>query len=280
MDTNRFPIFSKRFRDLRGSRTQAEFADDIGISRPTVGYYENGTRVPDALILRQIAEKCKVTTDYLVGITDAAEADNRDISIQTGLSDESIQTLQYVTKRFNSRIAVNEILKNPEIIVKLVNYLCAFLEDERKNSRFRGVPLKRNLGDNYADANLVRLIEFLPLWKKDTIERIKNDKGLLDKMLVQYVANLADEEKCYWYVSPCPTQEEIKREHQELEEYMRQQDTDDYMIFIGTPEKRTKDVNIEEQERVRDNAILEILSEINRRYNERMGGDGNNPETR
>lgn len=40
----KMPIFRERFRSLRGDMTQADFAKFVGISRPTVGFYENGER--------------------------------------------------------------------------------------------------------------------------------------------------------------------------------------------------------------------------------------------
>ena len=66
----RFPQFTKRFRELRGKRDNTEFAKFLGISRQTVGFYYNGDRIPDAMMLKQIAEKCGVSTDYLLGLTD------------------------------------------------------------------------------------------------------------------------------------------------------------------------------------------------------------------
>ena len=69
MEEKRFPVFARRFSELRGGQSQEEFAKFLGISRPTVSYYENGTRVPDALILRQIAEKCNVSADWLIGLS-------------------------------------------------------------------------------------------------------------------------------------------------------------------------------------------------------------------
>lgn len=70
MEQKRMPIFAERFAQLRGEMTQGEFAEFLGISRPTVGFYENGTRLPDALLLRQIADKCKVSADWLLGKSD------------------------------------------------------------------------------------------------------------------------------------------------------------------------------------------------------------------
>lgn len=45
MEQKRMPIFAERFAQLRGEMTQGEFAEFLGISRPTVGFYENGTRL-------------------------------------------------------------------------------------------------------------------------------------------------------------------------------------------------------------------------------------------
>lgn len=63
-------VFSERLNELRGSMSQAEFGKMCGISRVTVGFYENGERLPDARILAQIAQACNVTSDYLLGLSD------------------------------------------------------------------------------------------------------------------------------------------------------------------------------------------------------------------
>lgn len=94
---SKMPIFAARFSELRGERTQAEFAEFLGISRPTVGFYENGERIPDALVLRQIAEKCGVTTDFLVGLSDNKVPENYDIGKRTGLVDVAIDALGDMT---------------------------------------------------------------------------------------------------------------------------------------------------------------------------------------
>ena len=79
----------------RQERTQAEFAQFLGISRATVGFYENGERIPDALVLRQIAERCGVATDYLVGLSDmkTTDRDLRAINNITGLSEEALSLI-------------------------------------------------------------------------------------------------------------------------------------------------------------------------------------------
>lgn len=68
-DEWRFPQFTNRFRALRGDRDNTEFAKFLGISRQTVGFYYNGDRIPDAMMLKEIAEKCDVSADWLLGLT-------------------------------------------------------------------------------------------------------------------------------------------------------------------------------------------------------------------
>lgn len=67
--------FAKRFNELRGEMSQEDFAEFVGISRPTVGFYENEKRLPQADILKQIADRCGVSSDWLLGITDFRKQD-------------------------------------------------------------------------------------------------------------------------------------------------------------------------------------------------------------
>lgn len=95
---NKLPEFSKRFNQLRGDKTQEEFAKFLGISRPTVGFYENGDRLPDCLVLRNISEKCDVSADWLLGLSDVKtpEANIQAICHKTGLSENCIRILELI----------------------------------------------------------------------------------------------------------------------------------------------------------------------------------------
>lgn len=80
--------FAERFSKLRGDESQKDFAARIGISRPTVGFYENGDRLPQADVLKQIAERCGVSTDWLLGLSDYTEDTARQITLfQLGFSE-------------------------------------------------------------------------------------------------------------------------------------------------------------------------------------------------
>lgn len=64
---NNSQIFSDRLKSLRGSRSKAGFAKELGIGSPVTYFnYEKG-RVPKSVILEQIASKCNVTVDWLLG---------------------------------------------------------------------------------------------------------------------------------------------------------------------------------------------------------------------
>ena len=96
MATSRLPIFQERFKQLRGDLTQAQFAEKLGISRPTVSLYECGERIPDAEVLQTIASKCDVSSDYLIGLAEhpTVSEDMKTALLVTGLSEKAIENVQ------------------------------------------------------------------------------------------------------------------------------------------------------------------------------------------
>lgn len=97
---SRFPIFQDRFRQLQGEMTNTEFADFLGMTRQTVGFYLNGNRIPDIHGLRKIAEKCNVSADWLIGMSDVKNVDPniKAICQYTGLKEETILALHEMGK--------------------------------------------------------------------------------------------------------------------------------------------------------------------------------------
>ncbi|MCD8120810.1 MAG: helix-turn-helix domain-containing protein [Clostridiales bacterium] len=93
--TNVMDIFPKRLKELRGEKTLQTIADDLGISRISLGYYEKGERKPDIEMVSRMADYFNVSADYLIGISDVKV---RNESIQfihdkTGLSEKAINSL-------------------------------------------------------------------------------------------------------------------------------------------------------------------------------------------
>lgn len=92
----RLPIFTERFRELKGKRNDTEFAEFLGISRQTVGFLGNGNRLPDALTLVKISQKCEVSADWLLGLSPVPtpDIDIKGICEQTGLSKNTVICLK------------------------------------------------------------------------------------------------------------------------------------------------------------------------------------------
>ena len=78
-------ILAKRLKTLREERGyfQKFVADKLGIRNNTLSGYENGTRMPDPIMLSKLADLYKVSSDYLIGLTDN----------KTPLDDYEIQTI-------------------------------------------------------------------------------------------------------------------------------------------------------------------------------------------
>lgn len=91
----RFPRFKERLNILKGDMTIKAFAEKIGVSLPTAGFYLNGDRLPDALGVHDIASKCEVSADWLLGLSDVqkSDADLRCVCEYTGLSEQAIAAL-------------------------------------------------------------------------------------------------------------------------------------------------------------------------------------------
>lgn len=67
-----FPNVFKYLRAKSGL-TQQQMADKLGLSRSTIGMYENGEREPSFEILENIADMFNVDMNYLIGRKESTE---------------------------------------------------------------------------------------------------------------------------------------------------------------------------------------------------------------
>lgn len=87
---------------LKKTRKESEFktlealAVAVGVSRQSLGHYETGTRFPDTETLRKIALALRVSSDYLLGLTDVKSPDTsaRSICKETRLSEKAVEILK------------------------------------------------------------------------------------------------------------------------------------------------------------------------------------------
>lgn len=126
---NRFPILRERLnlliRDL--DLTTTDFANKVGISRQTMGFYLNGDRIPDSLTIAQICKNCKVSANWLLGLTEIRNPDaGLEAIVQyTGLSEANVNHLHQVLTSQTDGLFVN-----PEkASLQLVNDFISFSRD-------------------------------------------------------------------------------------------------------------------------------------------------------
>ncbi|MDE6059741.1 MAG: helix-turn-helix domain-containing protein [Clostridia bacterium] len=64
--------FYERLKELRIEKglTQDQLAQETGLSRSAIGFWENGQRIPLASVIVVLAKYFNVSTDYLLGVVD------------------------------------------------------------------------------------------------------------------------------------------------------------------------------------------------------------------
>lgn len=90
--------FPKRLRLLmeENGLSQNRLAKILGISRQAISSYALGASLPDSEKITTIAKYFKVSTDYLLGISNYRRQENKNIGEVTGLSEKSIMCLKYM----------------------------------------------------------------------------------------------------------------------------------------------------------------------------------------
>ena len=97
--------FSTRLRELRLSKglRQEQVARFIGVNKSAICTYENDTRQPSFEILIRLAKLYKVSTDYLLGLTDTRSVDLSGLSEQdASLVCALVETLSEKNKLINN----------------------------------------------------------------------------------------------------------------------------------------------------------------------------------
>lgn len=96
LDLNVSHIFAKRLRGLRESvgLSQSDLAEKLGVSRGSISYYENESRVPDILFLEAVSEYFDVGINFLLGHSENQDPTNEDLGLFIGFSDEAIEKLR------------------------------------------------------------------------------------------------------------------------------------------------------------------------------------------
>lgn len=141
MDTNacrkyELPIFRERLDELRGEMSYADFAEFLGMSRATIGFYLAGKRIPNAADLKKIAQKCHVTSDYLIGMDSARTHERSSIADSLCVTGATVERLDVLKDLFpglcdGATIPIlDAFLSSNELIPFILEI--SYLVDERK----------------------------------------------------------------------------------------------------------------------------------------------------
>ena len=260
----RFPEFREAFLELMGDMTLEQFAKKLGMSRATVGFYAAGQRIPDALGLKKIAEKCNVSADWLLGLS--SEPSN-DIEIKrvcryTGLNADAVKWLVGHSAKHPQIDVLNYLLGNGLLLKILSNYYADFVLDLLWAKPYKYIPLKAGSIYNYRhDVHLATAIRVLQEDSEKFKKKYKDSKEFIKQAVYSFLLTHADIKECHRIVEhefgfgEEFNEEYIEPDKSELDELGRLYDENEMWKMMDESEKE-----IEE----RDNAILDFLLEFDR----------------
>lgn len=162
-------LLGERIKKIRGKKSQDIFANEIGISRGALSYYENGEREPDAEIIYKICESGNVSADYLLGFTDnpTTDPDLKAICEYTGLSEKSIDTLHFwYEDEYEEQSEIKNFLIENHHFRNLVMSFNFLLESSRQYVAFKTSSSKIEHSELYqmelqCDVDRYNLIKFI-----------------------------------------------------------------------------------------------------------------------
>lgn len=189
-------MIGRRIKELRikNGLKQQELADMFGLSSVSISFYENEQRKPDSDFIISVSKYFGVSTDYLLGLINAKDKENIDISKVTGLNDFSLTILEQSSKEKNNTAAdiINTIvgMSSFKMLVNLINDKdIKEVQEDITDSKIKDI---LTMDKEQQKAILSKL---LPMYKEDVsklrdfeIERCIND--IAHKLKLKYENNL------------------------------------------------------------------------------------------
>lgn len=132
-EINRNAVFPTRLRGLREEMgvSQQKAAEEIGINKASLSYYEQGDNVPDIKGLKKLADYYSVSYDFLLGNSDARKAENMALADSLGINDSSISRLRQLKneldnglRNINNDSDEDAYLKKRDILQTLNELIC------------------------------------------------------------------------------------------------------------------------------------------------------------
>lgn len=128
----RLKEFTERFRDLVDNHGGVSKVSELTkISRPTINFWYNGERTPDAISLKKLSETFGISVDYMLGLSPVSSRDEniQAAAVTTGLSEKSINQIRLIAKDMGSRrkefdlkAALDDFINNEQFLTFVTNY--------------------------------------------------------------------------------------------------------------------------------------------------------------
>lgn len=185
----RLPVLRERLLKLQGEMSITEFADMLGLTRQTVGYYINGDRIPDSEKLLQICQRCDVSADYLLGLTSDPKR-TPSVMDELALSETSVNWLKDVKAGhiYGGNYDINWIFESKAfstLIDSIFSYICAVAATKIFNNARREIypPIFSDLiADGYTFEAAAEKIYLGEIKAPSQDEREKLDRKLWEKI--------------------------------------------------------------------------------------------------
>lgn len=177
----RFPEFQAAFNELMGDMTIKDFADKLGMSRATVGFYSAGQRIPDALGIKTIAEKCGVSADWLLGLTNhrTQDANIRSMCDFVGLRQETLENLHSTICLKYVHEYLDFLISERELRILNKNIQRSILASIAYNHQAPGSIMGPLMMEEIADMDR----EEYEIWLKSTLENLDAEEKRFDRDL-------------------------------------------------------------------------------------------------
>lgn len=107
--------FGSRLKELRTENNifQKQVAIDIGISTTTISQYESDSRFPNEEILKRLCLYYKISSDYLLGLTDTKHAPfSKEEADEKFLLSGQMDLICEIINVINKKIRRNTIYEN------------------------------------------------------------------------------------------------------------------------------------------------------------------------
>lgn len=123
-------VLAQRLSQLREEAKipRQKAANDLGISRNSLEYYEKGKRTPDANMVARLAQYYGVSMDYLLGFSEYRNPENEKPVTELHLSERAVELL----KKPDNLFIINAILScDPKVLSDLSKQITYYLNADR-----------------------------------------------------------------------------------------------------------------------------------------------------